>query len=87
MKARYIANYEAQRDEYLATKDDFKYMEGKAKDYFNGLNQTQKSNVANTFNNWGAATAGQKADALLAAVALLFVAVGYLIRLQLKDQG
>lgn len=65
--------------------DDFKAVETRAKSFYAGLTNTQKNTILNTLTNWTGATAGQKADALLACVALLFVAVGYLIRLQVKE--
>lgn len=79
---------DAEQQRYIESRQtltDFTTIEGLAKTFYNGLTGPQKVTVVNSLTNWGAATATQKADALLACVALLFVAVGYLIRLQIKE--
>lgn len=52
---------------------------------WDNLSGADKSNAVNIINNWGSATQAQKVEALMASVALLYMAVGYLIWRELGD--
>jgi len=65
--------------------NQFKILRDALRTYYNALTNPQKQAVLNTFQNWGSATAVQKADALIAGLALSYLALGYLLWRELGD--
>lgn len=64
---------------------DFNNLAGDAKVYYQSLTPAQRQETRTTLQNWGSATAAQKADALLRLVAMAFIAIDWLIRKALKS--
>lgn len=63
----------------------FKTLLGALRTYYNALTNPQKAAALNTFQNWSGATAAAKADALVAGLALVYLAVGWLLYRELGE--
>lgn len=73
-----LTNEQAAKADFDSVLSDATTAKNKAKAYYDGLSGAQKLAIMNTLDNWGSATTGDKINALLGLVALLYMAVWWL---------
>lgn len=85
-----ISGGDANKKGAVQTFQQFKSAESPFKTKFNGMTNPQKSAALNAITNWDFGAASPtvaRENALFLAVALLYIVVGFLARIYIKNQG